>query len=230
MAWRRSTRCAASAACYPLLSQRRAVLRTPQQCVLVNLFSQRAAGNSRINFARIICLHGSLGNCNGLPSFDIDVLRGPRRLRCDPDCTATLALRVSATVMAMDPAHTDASQSSLGQDSLFVPDPRCVYLRVHTFRGDGQHSDTLRNELTPNAPPNTAEFGAVKTPEGFHGLYAGRPSTRRRRSLCGSSGIPTFGRSKRSLLRVGTRSLTLLIDVAIRQRPSLGTILQQDRR
>jgi len=33
-------------------------------------------------------------------------------------------------------------------------------------------TDTLRFELTPNGPPNTGEFGSVKTEEGFHGLYA----------------------------------------------------------
>jgi prolyl oligopeptidase len=33
-------------------------------------------------------------------------------------------------------------------------------------------TDTLRSELTPNGPPNTGEFGSVKTEEGFHGLYA----------------------------------------------------------
>jgi prolyl oligopeptidase len=30
----------------------------------------------------------------------------------------------------------------------------------------------LRFEVTPNGPPNTVEFGSVKTAEGFHGLYA----------------------------------------------------------
>ena len=33
-------------------------------------------------------------------------------------------------------------------------------------------TDTLRFEITPNGPPNTAEFGSVKTEAGFHGLYA----------------------------------------------------------
>jgi prolyl oligopeptidase len=33
-------------------------------------------------------------------------------------------------------------------------------------------TDTLRVEITPNGPPNTGEFGSVKTEEGFHGLYA----------------------------------------------------------
>jgi prolyl oligopeptidase len=33
-------------------------------------------------------------------------------------------------------------------------------------------SDTLRSETEPNGPPNISEFGTVKTPEGFHALYA----------------------------------------------------------
>lgn len=33
-------------------------------------------------------------------------------------------------------------------------------------------SDALRMETTPNGPPNVAEFGSVKTEQGFHGLYA----------------------------------------------------------
>jgi prolyl oligopeptidase len=33
-------------------------------------------------------------------------------------------------------------------------------------------TDTLRVETTPNGPPNTGEFGSVKTEDGFHGLYA----------------------------------------------------------
>lgn len=33
-------------------------------------------------------------------------------------------------------------------------------------------TDMLRFEITPNGPPNTAEFGSVKTEDGFHGLYA----------------------------------------------------------
>jgi prolyl oligopeptidase len=33
-------------------------------------------------------------------------------------------------------------------------------------------SDTLREELTPNGPPNIVEFGSVTTEDGFHGLYA----------------------------------------------------------
>ena len=33
-------------------------------------------------------------------------------------------------------------------------------------------TDTLRFEIMPNGPPNTAEFGSVKTEDGFHGLYA----------------------------------------------------------
>ena len=33
-------------------------------------------------------------------------------------------------------------------------------------------TDTLRFELTPNGPPNTGEFGSVKSEDGFHGLYA----------------------------------------------------------
>jgi hypothetical protein len=36
-------------------------------------------------------------------------------------------------------------------------------------------ADTLRSELTPNGPPNTAEFGSVKTLEGIRGLYAMSP-------------------------------------------------------
>ena len=33
-------------------------------------------------------------------------------------------------------------------------------------------SDLLRSETEPNGPPNTSEFGSVKTEDGFHGLYA----------------------------------------------------------
>jgi prolyl oligopeptidase len=36
-------------------------------------------------------------------------------------------------------------------------------------------TDTLRFELMPNGPGNTAEFGTVKTQEGFHGLYGMSP-------------------------------------------------------
>jgi len=33
-------------------------------------------------------------------------------------------------------------------------------------------TDMLRTENTPNGPPNTVEFGSVKTETGFHGLYS----------------------------------------------------------
>ena len=36
-------------------------------------------------------------------------------------------------------------------------------------------SDLLRSETEPNGPPNTSEFGSVRTEEGFHGLYAMSP-------------------------------------------------------
>ncbi len=36
-------------------------------------------------------------------------------------------------------------------------------------------SDTLRSETEPNGPPNTVEFGSIKTEAGFHGLYAMSP-------------------------------------------------------
>ena len=36
-------------------------------------------------------------------------------------------------------------------------------------------SDTLRAEVEPNGPPNTPEFGSVKTEEGFHSLYGMSP-------------------------------------------------------
>jgi len=69
------------------------------------------------------------------------------------------------------PAHLAGEGGSAGGITI----SRAIETRPDLFAaGVDSHGDTdmLRSEFTPNGPPNISEFGTVRNPAGFHGLYA----------------------------------------------------------
>ena len=73
-----------------------------------------------------------------------------------------------------DPHHLAAMGGSAGGITV----GRAMEVRPDLFGvviDDSGMADTLRTETEPNGPPNTVEFGSVKTRDGFRGLYAMSP-------------------------------------------------------